>query len=309
MGNDPKKRNRRSVVSAVGSGIALAAIPVSVSASSNPNGKNFNTKDFGEVFDYIVEYREADEEEREYLENNLNQNEWDAIAEALNPVKTTKYVKHNGSDVAHENLPENGVFETRNGETHIIVDESERNLGNRWDWDEDTIEEIIKQDSVEELSLDRQEREVNSEQDAGEIGTMTHSSSDSGSESHSYIIEKSNLGGVSTAFRWEHEIEWDWEITDGGGRVSNTRNYSRPLHTTWFLSYDDIIDEETWTEHDGNPWNDNYSEEWHSYLQVRFSQTLPVIGVSNYIAYPYSELHGDGGGFGTTNTLNSGIDD
>lgn len=143
-----------------------------------------------------------------------------------------------------------------------------------------------------------------------EISTLSHLND---TLSGSHIIEKSNFGGVSTAFRWEHKIEYDVEDlhtpAPAGFRVSNIRTFSNPLHTTWFLTYDGIMDEQIWREeHQYGDNSDLFHERFPSYKRARFSQSVPIFGVTNYAGYPYSELEGEGYGV-YVNRDNSGVND
>lgn len=305
MGKKPQRCSRRSVVSAAGSAMGLASIAKLGRASRGGKQNSFNPNNFSQLFDWIVEYREANQEERAELDDDLNSRERSVLEDVFKPAKVTTYQTFSTSMDA-ETLSGKVGLQTDNNEILIKMSENRFfSAENQWNWDLDTVVDIIREDDVEKLPLEHKYDEVNLEEVAKQ---STVQSTSSGSEEHSYIQEDSSVSGFSTLWEWEHEINWDWEITDGGGRVSNTRNAAYPRFTNWFVSYSGVIDENTWIEEDGNPWNDDYNEVYVSYQQSKFYQEMPVVGIENYSAYPYSTLEGDGGGFGSTRTWESGID-
>lgn len=284
--------SRRGLLAKTAAGAALPFISGTVSGKSNQN-ITFNPYHFEEVYEFLTEYRDMKKSERKTVEDTLHSEEIEVLTDVHRPVSTTHIL----------------ISQTKPGLSDIFIiarDSTSKkdDIFRKWGWSTDTLVELIRNDEVEELSLNGLQtiygdRTLHDKQIKNEIRERYPSPEDhvDGTESGSYIIEKENLGRFSTAFRWEHEIEYDVEhlvySPPAGDRVSNIRTFSNPLHTTWFLSYDGVLEENIWKNTD--QWGDDpdlYDEYYHSYKQSKFSQTLPVIGVSHYIAYPYSEMVG-----------------
>ncbi|MFB1065614.1 hypothetical protein [Natrinema sp. H-ect4] len=267
-------------------------------------GHNFNPSRFEEVYDFITEYKKAENDERKKMEEDLTEEEYKAVKAFNVPVETVVYeINASGPRKELESLDTVETLESgRISTSSVNVQSSQRRDSVEpaviRKWNKDTVEKIIREDEQESLALHHKLKEgahePNSQTPTQAIRTT--GVVDSGSDTYSHIIEENSPMGATT-YRWEHKIHWDWRISDGGGRVFNTRNQHGPKHTTYFMSYQGKTDEWEAIETNGksSPEDDVYQEAYHSYIMGHMEQGAPSIGVSAYEGHPYSELRGADG--------------
>lgn len=293
----------------IGSSIVSATAAGQKTTQKSDYISNFDPQNFEEVYEFVVQYREADRSERVEMESNLTVEEREAATDALRPVKTTTYIRRPAEYELHSSPPVSTLSET--------VDE---NPQNKWGWNEQTIKDLVSNDSKQSLT-----QQHKSETGSIEVQSCydydAENCDDEGIERWEHEIEKSNLAGYNTVFRWQHRIEFDVyytscdsgldcppdENTDVGYRIQNARSTSRPIESSWWMDYKGIIDENEWETVDNyNGNNDNtYDEYYHSYKQVKFKQKYPLVDLVGYYGYPYSEIKGTGN---TRDIVKSGID-
>jgi hypothetical protein len=317
MENQPS--TRRSVITGLGTAAVLSLAPT-IGAAERLSGKNFDPHEFTEVFQFIQQYRDASPTERRQMESQLRSIEMEAVGDALRPVETTMYEfgytggrntlrQSSGVELAQHSDVQFQTFS-------VSTPRREGQPAEHWNWDVEAIKQSVQEDEEATLSLEstlevpeRVARNSNSSSQRS-LAQESITPSSTGSTSYSYVIEKNNLGGYSTAFRWEHNIMWDY--TNSGtniGDVSNTTNQHSPLHSTWFMSYNGLVDEWEQIRNYSVPGEVADAEDYESYMMGFFEQTVPIIGVSNYTGSPYSELAGTFLGYGTYNSSNTGLND
>lgn len=310
MGEKSMEYSRRRIGTIIGSGIGLTSFSGLAGASGNDSEPNFDPHDFKQVFRYLIEYRNAERKERKEMEKNLGSKEKSSLVDVVTPTGMALYWPFDAvQQGTSEEIPSGAsVVKTEDGR---ILIKTEKNIRakpqERWNWDEEVMKSLIKNDDVEKLPLSMRSEKVKSKRHEktetnsllNQYNTLSRSDVEllSTSDDYSFTMEKQNIGGISTAWIWEHEIDWDWS----SGQISGYRNFSRPQHTTWFLTYDGELDEEEWIK------NNNGDEEYNSYLQVKFTQNEPITGLTNYDAYPSSTLVGsseDGSGYEESHYFN-----
>lgn len=310
--------NRRNLVIGIGSAVTCSSLIGLAKADSDDHphtttrSENFNPHNVFEIFEWVDEYKSGQEEERVEMKAGLNQKEKEALTDFFKPAKVVSFEKYR----PHENNQQllerhNNAHQNKDGEILVKSAEARRQKESpleKWGWDASKIKDHIKEADDMKLSIEHRLPEVEPEEVMEDSELQLHSSDSGDGETHNYIQSDSSITGLSTLWEWEHEIEWDWEITDDGGRVTRFHPTTRPIYTDWFVNYDGLLDQDTWSEQDGNPWNDRYNEKQVSYRQGRFFQEVPVAGVENYTAYPYSTLAGSGSGIGSTRLGSTGID-
>lgn len=251
----------------------------------------------------MKQYRDSTDDERREIEKNLSNEERKAIEVFNKPVETVIYkISSSGQRSELESM---GAIEkiksdkvatartTSHQQSRRRRQKDSRNEIIVENWEKSKVNNLIENDSEESLALHEKLDEEKEDETANSTNNIsTASVGETGSDSYACVVEENSLLG-STTFRWEHQIHWDWRLTNDGGRVSNTRNEHTPLHTTYFMSYDGKIDEWEKIDIHGRSTNDGvHQERYISYLQGHMEQVVPVLGVSAYDGYPYAELLG-----------------
>ncbi|QLG49866.1 hypothetical protein [Natrinema halophilum] len=128
--------------------------------AENKDYRNFNPYRFEEVYDFIRQYRECEEDEREELEENLSEKEQNAIMIFNRPAETVIYeIRASGRRNQLESLDpiemvrSNKIATSRMRTQSNRRDVNDNNTIGSLKWNRDNVEQLINEDNQESLAL------------------------------------------------------------------------------------------------------------------------------------------------------------